>query len=149
MHRDMDLIREILLKIEELPYDGGFRPIEIEGRASYEIAYHVMILAEARLIEAQNVTTHDGIDWRPKRLTYAGHEFLDAAKSQQDMATGLAVASQQHRNNHARRVENGFARNDKAVAAIAPTLQTATGRGISYRLKRKGFIHGSAFHAGA
>jgi hypothetical protein len=81
MKRDMDLIRDILMKIEDLPYDGGFHEIPIEGRSHAEISYHIMLLAEARLIEATNLTTHDGIDWKPKRLTYAGHEFLDAARS--------------------------------------------------------------------
>jgi len=81
MKRDMELVREILLKVEESPYDGGFHDVEIEGRSHQEIAYHVMILHEARLIEAINLTTMDGIDWKPRRLTYAGHEFLDAARS--------------------------------------------------------------------
>jgi hypothetical protein len=81
MKRDMELVREILLKVEKAPYDGRFHDIEVEGRSHQEIAYHVMILHEARLLEATNRKTHHGIDWKPKRLTYAGHEFLDAARS--------------------------------------------------------------------
>jgi hypothetical protein len=40
------------------------------------------LLAEAGLIEAQDLTTLSGSLWLPKRLTWAGHEFLDAAKNE-------------------------------------------------------------------
>ena len=40
-----------------------------------------MLLHEAGLIEATNVSSHDGVCWRPKYLTYAGNEFLAAAES--------------------------------------------------------------------
>lgn len=81
MKRDMDLIREVLLKVEELPFDGGFHEITVEGRTDDEVTYHVMLLHEAGFIEAQDLTTMDCICWKPKRLTYSGHEFLDAARS--------------------------------------------------------------------
>lgn len=81
MKRDMDLIREVLLKVEELPFDGGFHEITVEGRTDDEVTYHVMLLHEAGFIEAQDLTTLSGICWKPKRLTYSGHEFLDAARS--------------------------------------------------------------------
>ena len=81
MKRDMDLVREILLNVEALPFDGGFHDITIDGHTNEEITYHVMLLDEAGFIEAQDLTTMDGICWKPKRLTYAGHEFLDAARS--------------------------------------------------------------------
>ncbi len=51
MKRDMDLVREILLKVEELPFDGRFHEVKIEGRSDEEINYHVMLLAEADFIE--------------------------------------------------------------------------------------------------
>lgn len=77
----MDLVRQILLKMEDLPMSGGWYDIRIDGRSEKEIVYHVRLMHEAGLIEAIDLTTHDGIDWRPKRITYAGHEFLDAARS--------------------------------------------------------------------
>ena len=33
------------------------------------------------MIEAVDLSTMGGICWKPKRLTYAGHQFLDAARS--------------------------------------------------------------------
>lgn len=81
MKRDMDLVREILLKVEDLPFDGGFHDIAVEGRTADEISYHVMLLDEAAFIEAEDLTTNSGVCWQPKRLTYSGHEFLDAARN--------------------------------------------------------------------
>lgn len=81
MKRDMDLVREVLLKVEELPFDGGFHDIAVDGRTQGEINYHVMLLDEAGFIEATDLSTLGGICWKPKRLTYDGHEFLDAARS--------------------------------------------------------------------
>jgi hypothetical protein len=81
MKRDMDLIREILLKVEELPYDGGFHDVSIEGHTDDEISYHVLLLKEAGFIEAADLSTLGGVCWKPMRLTYSGHEFLDAARS--------------------------------------------------------------------
>jgi hypothetical protein len=81
MKRDMDLVREVLLKVEELPFDGRFYDVKIEGRSDDEITYHVMLLHEAGFIEAIDLSTLGGLCWKPKRLTYNGHEFLDAARS--------------------------------------------------------------------
>jgi hypothetical protein len=81
MRLNHDLAREILQKIGELPFDGNFYEIQIEGHSEEEITYHVMQLANAGLIEAVDLSSFDGICWRPKHLTYAGEEFLAAAES--------------------------------------------------------------------
>jgi len=75
MKLDTELVREVLIKIEELPFDLAFHDIAVDGRSDDEITYHVMILDEAGLIEAVDLSTMGGICWKPKRLTYAGHQF--------------------------------------------------------------------------
>lgn len=70
-----------MLKTEDLPFDGCFHGIEVGGRSADEISYHVMLLHEAGFIEAEELTSHDGVCWKTKRLTHIGHEFLDAARS--------------------------------------------------------------------
>ena len=81
MKRDMDLIREILFGVEELPTSPNWRPLEIEGYPPEEISYHIKLLAQAGLIEAQDMTSRgQGLDWRPHSLTWDGHEFLNAAR---------------------------------------------------------------------
>lgn len=78
MKRDMDIIREILLRLEQHDYIG-----EIEGRSATEIAYHVSLLEGAGLVTQDiysnlflNDSMLDGI-----RITWAGHEFLDSSRS--------------------------------------------------------------------
>ena len=79
MKRDMDLAREILLKVEQSPQatGGGVIDVKIEGRSDDEVSYHVMLLHQAGLIKAIEPPCDD-IDWAPSCLTWDGHEFLDA-----------------------------------------------------------------------
>ena len=82
MKRDLDLGRKILLKLEELPYNLGGHHFELEGYSPDQINYHLTLLEEAGLIEAINVSSHDGIGWLPQRLTWSGHDFLEASKDE-------------------------------------------------------------------
>lgn len=77
----MDLIRLILLEVEKAPFDGGCHEVEIPDRAGEEISYHILLLQEAGLIEAIDLSSSDGVCWVPKRLTYEGDEFLDSARN--------------------------------------------------------------------
>ena len=58
MKRDMDLVRSILLAIEANQNDPfDWIDLDIPGRSPWEVAYHIMILAEAGLIEAQDLSS--------------------------------------------------------------------------------------------
>ena len=80
MKRDMDLCRDILRQIEA--HSDPNRPVELEavGRTSQDIAYQVYLLDQACLIEATDASDGDEINFIPLRLTWQGHEFLDAAR---------------------------------------------------------------------
>ena len=83
MKRDMDLVRLILLEIEKSGEDPRSEiHLEIPNYTYEQVSYHIMILHEAGLIEADDLSTM-GSDsfWLPKRLTWNGHEFLDAARN--------------------------------------------------------------------
>lgn len=80
MKLDKDLVREILLQVEASPDPMGIVDLTISDHEQDEIAYHVQILDEAGLIEALDLTTMSDYDWRPRRLTYDGHEFLDTIR---------------------------------------------------------------------
>ena len=82
MKREMELIRQILLEIEKRPYDQGLIDLEIPGYTSSQVSYHVLLLKDAGLIEAIDFSTFAGPDWRPSRLTWQGHEFLDASRDE-------------------------------------------------------------------
>lgn len=81
MKRDADLIRKILLEIEEK--SENYMPVvpKIEGYSEEEISYHLGLLHQAGLVDALNLH-HSGRDhWQVKSLTWQGHEFLDAARN--------------------------------------------------------------------
>ena len=80
MKRDMDLIRQILLQVEEFPEYEWVPLDKIEGADEEELSYHVQLLSEAGLIEAHNASGLNSLEWNPIALTWAGHEFLDAAR---------------------------------------------------------------------
>jgi hypothetical protein len=80
MKRNMDLIRQILLAVEANA--SGYMPCElnIDGFSEEEIAYHTCLLKEAELIDGVESESRGGREIAPIRLTWAGHEFLDASR---------------------------------------------------------------------
>lgn len=82
MKRDMDLIRAILLALEEQSAYPRAINLEIEGYDKETISFHIMLLDEAGLIEAFDATTHGSLNWMPQRLTWDGYEFLEAARNE-------------------------------------------------------------------
>ncbi|NLG39121.1 MAG: DUF2513 domain-containing protein [Fibrobacter sp.] len=80
MKRDMDLVRLILFEVEKNEKWDEWKDIKIEGYSQEEIYYHIMLLNEAGLIEAKILC--DGGKWVPYRLTWNGHEFLDASRNE-------------------------------------------------------------------
>ena len=80
MKRDMDLIRKILLKIEDSLKFSFISPFDIEGYDDEQISYHIELLDEAGLITARDLSTSSEYCWVPDRLTWTGYEFLEASK---------------------------------------------------------------------
>ncbi len=81
MKRDMDLVRDILLAIEDNPEPFGHNDLKIEGRSNEEVAYHIKLLWQAELIEAYDVSSNSGFSWKAMSLTWKGHEFIEAARN--------------------------------------------------------------------
>ncbi|MCI0378775.1 MAG: DUF2513 domain-containing protein [Gemmataceae bacterium] len=82
MKRDMDLVRSILAKVEEEgKVRGWIRDLSIPNHSAEEVSYHIQLLAEAGLLEALTRKTLGNLQALPMRLTWAGHEFLDAARN--------------------------------------------------------------------
>lgn len=80
MKRDMDLVREIMLQIEASPTIDDWIDIKIDDRKPEEVLYHVILLEEAGLIKAEDLSTLGGKDIRPTGLTWDGHQFVEAAR---------------------------------------------------------------------
>jgi len=83
MERDMELIREILLAVEESQTDPlATVPLKIEGYDDTKISYHVWLCVDARLVEGVDCSTMQGFSWEAQRLTWNGHEFLQAIRDE-------------------------------------------------------------------
>jgi hypothetical protein len=88
MRRDPDLVRKLLFYFEEKPDFGLVKPedIEIPGYEPYLIAYHVHLMCEAGFLSCERITSKTTADRLirayPFRLTWEGHEFLDAARNE-------------------------------------------------------------------
>lgn len=84
MKLDLDLFRKILLAVEQNKEATGYNPlrISIPDYSEEEISCHVGLLHEAGLIHAFKNSSWDGVEWRPQRLTFQGHEFLNSARDE-------------------------------------------------------------------
>ena len=77
----MDLVRQILLEIEEVDDGSGFpRKIDIPDFDNVTVVGHLMLLDEAGYIEGVSLRASNVTDYRPNRITWDGHEFLDAVR---------------------------------------------------------------------
>jgi hypothetical protein len=84
MTRDIELVRKLLLYFEEKLDDRLEERVVIDGYDESAIAYHMILLYEAGLIEGEpsvSSTSKRIIRVYPMRLTWEGHEFLAAARN--------------------------------------------------------------------
>lgn len=84
MKREMELVREILFRLNN--HEHGYAPdnLEIDGFSSEQIGYHCLLLGEAGLIQATDATTMASRSPKasPVRLTWEGHEFIENAQNE-------------------------------------------------------------------
>jgi len=84
MKLDWELIREILLKLEELPAEEGqLMPQTFQPFYDWEkVSYHIKLLWQAGLIEAGTIKAL-GMPtiYYAKSLTWDGHEFLNSIRN--------------------------------------------------------------------
>jgi hypothetical protein len=75
----MDLVRTILMRIEDSPSGWAAQPFGIAGFTPEQVAYHAHIMMEDGLIEIAGFDNSGGFG---RSLTWKGHEFLDLARDQ-------------------------------------------------------------------
>ena len=83
MKRDMDLVRKILLAAEASPHGLVRESISIDGYSPEQVGYHIYLMMQADLVDGSDVTTRGSQSPQAvlTQLTWAGHEFIDAARS--------------------------------------------------------------------
>jgi repressor of nif and glnA expression len=87
MARDMDLVRRILMEMEELVKEGKGQDLERilkeEGYSGREIHYHLKLLSQAGFIEAVSLSALDGYPaYLPRDITWEGYDFLEAIRDE-------------------------------------------------------------------
>lgn len=80
MKRNMDLIRELLLHIEDHGNPELRDVPELEGHSLNVVLYHIKLLIQAGLVTAIDAGTFDGPDYMQIEMTWQGHEFLSSVR---------------------------------------------------------------------
>lgn len=82
MKRDMDLVRKILLQIEEEYVSTALFDIDIAGYEKETIAYHCKIMHEAGMVSGYSPFYADGklYSFRVSGLTWEGNDYLDKVR---------------------------------------------------------------------
>lgn len=83
MRRDMDIIRKMVLTIEEHP--GGWAPrLHIDGYSSGQIGYQAYLLVDSGLAVGSDITTFGsaGPEHIINHLTSTGHDFAESARNE-------------------------------------------------------------------
>lgn len=85
MKRDMDLVRQLLLLLEqrESPAHIHAKDIQVENASVLEIQYHLNLMFQAGLIDGEptkSSTSDRLISVTPFGLTWQGHEFLESVR---------------------------------------------------------------------
>ncbi|ACX82568.1 Uncharacterised protein [Aggregatibacter actinomycetemcomitans] len=82
MKRNWDLIRKILIKLEEKADSTSWlQDNEIKGYDTQTIAYHYKLLTDAGLIKSVDMSSMNEISYAALSLTWQGHEFLDKIRN--------------------------------------------------------------------
>src|SRR5262245_18205985 len=77
MKRNMELVREILLRIERDGRPELSQVPSIDGHDEGTVTSHVALLMDAGLISAIDASTMDSEDYIQLGLTWSGHECRD------------------------------------------------------------------------
>lgn len=83
MRRDMDLIRKILLAVEDGEHGYAPHELTLAGYSEEQVNYHCYLLVQAGLAEGVDNTTMDSTSPSSAilNLTWQGHEFIASARS--------------------------------------------------------------------
>jgi len=80
MNRNMELIRSLLLEIEKQPDRHTWFSLGLEGSTREEIDHHLLLLQDAGFIHLTRKTSSGEETVFSGRLTWQGHEFLEAIR---------------------------------------------------------------------
>ena len=82
MKRDLELIRKMVLAVEDSPSGWAPQSMSFSGYSAAQVGYHGWLLIDAGLAKGADTTDQqsEGPEAMITSLTWAGHEFADAAR---------------------------------------------------------------------
>lgn len=82
MKRDLNLVRSIILAVEEFPTGFVLSNLTIDGYTDEQIGYHSYLIVDAGLANGVDARAIDSTSptWKILHLTSAGHDFADLAR---------------------------------------------------------------------
>lgn len=93
MKRDMQLIRMVMLAAEKTKDPYELVDPKFEGHNETEISYHIALLDDAGLLHGQNRSAIGVFRWSAGALTWAGHEFVEAIRDEDNWKEALAITA--------------------------------------------------------
>ena len=83
MKRDMDLVRGILLYVEE--HNAwqwrSTNSSPIAGYTPAQVTEHIGLLIQGGLLDGKDMSTLTAVAWHNLKLTWQGHDFIELARS--------------------------------------------------------------------
>lgn len=134
MKRNWDLIRRILLKLEEKAVPEDFlMSDQIQGFDRVTVAYHFKLLHQAGLIEGMDSSSIGQFDFYVTGLTWQGHEFLD--KIRNDTLSNLV--QEYNPMDVIKKYQQAVEIEPKITKAVTTIIASVDGEvaGLEYRLK--------------
>lgn len=95
MKRDLELMRKMVIAIEDAP--SGWAPdLKFDGYSDAQVGYHAYLLIDAGLARGQDASTmgSDAPQGFITSLTWAGHEFADAARDETRWKKAMGVVQE-------------------------------------------------------
>ena len=95
MKRDWDLIRKMILAIEDAP--SGWAPqLKFEGYTDAQVGYHAYLLIDAGLVRGETVAAFgsEAPVGHIYNLTWDGHEFAEAARDETRWRKALGIVQE-------------------------------------------------------
>lgn len=129
MKRDMDLVRKILLEIEEEYVSTPIYDLEIESYDMATIAYHCKILHEAGLVSDYDAQYGSGeiIDFAVGGLTWEGCDYLDKVRDDSIWQKTKSTIK-----------EKGLPLVIETIKAISSAFITAAAEGVANSILKNG-----------
>lgn len=96
MKRDLELIRKMVLAIEDAPSGWAPRDLKIDGYTDEQIGYHAYLIIDAGLAKGQDASTlgsQSPVGFI-SRLNSAGHDFADAARDETRWRKAMGVVQE-------------------------------------------------------